>query len=183
MNNQILLHACCAICAGHPINLLKSEGYEPIVYYFNPNIYPSEEYQKRYNALKTLCEHFSCKLISEEYKPEKYQELMIGYEKHKEGSERCKRCIEYRLLASAKKAKELGIEKYTTTLSSSPHKNFEIISNIGKFIAQYYELEFLNYNFKKQDGFLKTTQIAKELNLYRQNYCGCDMSIKRILQS
>jgi len=116
----------------------------------------------------------------ENYENNFYNELMVGYENHKEGSERCKRCFEFRLLKSVQKANELGIENYTTSISISPHKDFEAIKSIGQKFSKYFDVNFMDFDFKKQDGFSKTTKIAKELELYRQNYCGCEMSMQRL---
>ena len=175
---KVLMHACCAICSGYPISLLREMGYEPVAYYFNPNIYPTLEYQKRLDALRKLCNELKCELIEENYERELYSEVMTGYENYKEGSSRCKRCFELRLLKTAQKAKELGIEYYTSTLSVSPHKNYNLIKQIGDFFSEYFNINFIDANFKKQDGFLKTMKIAKSLDLYRQNYCGCEISLQ-----
>ncbi len=179
---KVLLHACCAICAGHPILKLKEDGFEPVAYFFNPNIYPDTEYQRRQYAMEKLCKELDCKLIIDNTKRQFYSEIMTGYENHTEGSERCTRCFELRLLQSAFKARELGLKKYTTTLSSSPHKKFEVIQKVGLFFAKYFDIKFLDYNFKKQDGFLKTVKIADSLGLYKQNYCGCENSMQRLTQ-
>ena len=179
-NNKILLHACCAICSAHPIQLLKEQGYEPIVYFYNPNIQPLEEYSRRLQAQEELCKKLACELIIETYETEVYNEIMVGYEHHGEGSERCSKCFELRLRKSAQKAQELNINKYTTSISISPHKDFNKIRSIGEFFSNKFKVEFMPFDFKKQDGFLKTNTIAKELNLYRQNYCGCEMSRKRL---
>lgn len=180
-NKKILLHACCAICSGHPIKQLRDLGYEPVSYFFNPNIYPDTEFQKRLEAHKKLCEELNCELIVENYNPAIYYEVMEGFENYGEGSIRCKRCFELRLLKTVQKAKELGIDNFTTTLPISPHKNFKLISEIGKFFEGYFKINFLAVNFKKQDGFLKSNKLAKELNLYRQNYCGCKNSMERVM--
>lgn len=179
-SNKILIHTCCAVCSGHPIKLLREIGYEPVAYFFNPNIYPQREYFNRLEAQKKLCEALKCELIVDNYVPEFYQEIMQGFENHTEGSERCKRCFELRLLKSAQKAKELGIKHFTTSISISPHKNFEVVKNVGKFFSEYFDINFMDLDFKKQEGFLKTTLIAKSMNLYRQDYCGCQMSMKRL---
>lgn len=178
-NKKILLHACCAICSGYPIKFLRSQGFEPIVYFFNPNIYPAEEYCRRLNAQKKLCKALNCELIVENYEQDLYDEVMDGFENYEEGSERCKRCFELRLLKTIQKAKELGIENYTTSISISPHKKFNVIKQVGQFFSEYFKIKFCDYDFKKQNGFLLTNKIAHELDLYRQNYCGCNMSMKR----
>lgn len=178
-DKKILIHTCCAICAGHPISHLKELGYEPIAYFFNPNIFPESEYDKRADAMKTLCKALKCELIVEKYDSELYNEIMEGFENYTEGSQRCKRCFELRLLKTTQKAKELGISKYTTSISVSPHKNFNVVKEVGNLFSEYFNIGFMDFDFKKQDGFLKTNLISKSLNLYRQNYCGCEMSLKR----
>ena len=178
--NKILLHSCCAICSAHPIQLLKEQGYEPIAYFYNPNIQPHEEYLKRLQAQEELCKKLDCELIIENYETDLYNDVMVGYENHAERSERCGRCFELRLLKTAQKAWELNINQYTTSISISPHKDFNKIKTIGEDFSKKFEVEFLPFDFKKQDGFLKTNKIAKELGLYRQNYCGCEMSRQRL---
>lgn len=177
-NEKILLHSCCAICSGYPITLLKGKGFEPVVYFFNPNIHPESEYLKRLEAQKKLCEKMGCELIIENYKPEFYQEVMVGYENHEEGSERCKRCFELRLLKTAFKAKELGIKHIDTAISISPHKNYNLLKEIGENFCNYLKLKYLGIDYKKQDGFVKSNLIAKSMSLYRQNYCGCVNSLR-----
>lgn len=172
-NKKILLHACCGICSAYPIALLQELGYEVIVYFYNPNIYPYEEYKKRLEAEKKLCNHFNCKLIIGEYEPEIYYEYIKGLENEPEKGKRCDKCFTLRLEGCAKLAKELGIDLFTTSMVISPHKNYEKLTAIGLEIAQKYGLECLTTNFRKQDGFLKTNRIANDLGLYRQNYCGC----------
>lgn len=174
---KILLHACCGICSGYPISLLQDMGYSVVVYYYNPNIYPQSEYQKRLDAQKQICEHFNCELVIGDYEPEKYDNYVKGYEKEPEKGKRCDRCFELRLNSTAKKAKELNIEEFTTSIVISPHKNYDKITTIGKEIAKKYNIHYLDTNFRKKDGFLKTNNIAKSLNLYRQNYCGCKYAI------
>ena len=177
-SKKILLHACCAICSAYPISLLKDMGYSVVVYFYNPNIYPVEEYEKRLEAQKTLCAHFGCELIVGEYEPEIYYESVKGYENEPEKGARCDKCFELRLKKSAEMAKTLGIEEFTTSIVISPHKNYEKLTAIGQSIAQDFDLNYLAENFRKQDGFLKTNQISKSLNLYRQNYCGCKFARK-----
>ena len=174
----ILLHACCAICSGYPISLLKDMGYSVVVYFYNPNIYPTEEYEKRLEAQKTLCEHFDCELIVGEYEPDVYYECVKGFEDEPEKGLRCDKCFYLRLEAAAKLAKKLGINEFTTSMVISPHKNYEKLTLIGEKIAKDYGLEYFSQNFRKNDGFLKTNNISKSLKLYRQNYCGCKFAKK-----
>ena len=171
--SKILLHACCAICSGYPIELLQNRGYSVIVYFYNPNIYPQEEYQRRLEAQKILCKHLGAELIIGEYNPDEYYDYVKGLETEPEKGLRCDKCFELRLNNAALKAKELGIEEFTTSIVISPHKNYEKLTKIGAEVAQKNNIKYIPINFRKQDGFLKTNRIAKELNLYRQKYCGC----------
>lgn len=173
MENKVLLHACCAICSGYPITLLQKLGYEITVYFCNNNFDTEDEYNRRLNAEKTLCEHFNVKLITEPYSPQKFLDYVRGYENEPEGGARCIKCFELRLEDSAKKALELKINNFTTSMIISPHKNFKNLALVGETIAKKYNINFLAIDFKKKDGFLKTNKISKDLGLYRQNYCGC----------
>ena len=177
-SKKILLHACCGICSSYPISYLQNMGYEVCVYFYNPNIYPEEEYQKRLEAEKTLCKHFNCELIIGKYEPEVYYDFIKGLENEPEKGKRCDKCFELRFESAAKLAKELGINTFTTSMVISPHKNYEKLTQIGEQIAHKYGLEYLSTNFRKDDGFLKTNQISKSLNLYRQSYCGCKFAKK-----
>lgn len=177
-SKKIILHACCAICSGYPISLLKDMGYEVLVYFYNPNIYPQEEYQKRLEAQKKLCEHFQVELIIGEYNPQEYYNYVKGLETEPEKGARCDKCFELRLTKTAELAQKLSVKEFTTSMVISPHKNYEKLTKIGTEIADKYSLEYLSTNFRKQDGFLKTNNISKSLNLYRQNYCGCKFACK-----
>ena len=179
MKNKILLHACCAICSSYPIQHLLELDYEPVVYFYNPNIFPKEEYLKRLVAQTKLCEHFGCELIEGEYIPQNYFDYVRGFENEPEKGQRCDLCFEMRLEETAKKAKKLGINSFTTSIVISPHKNFEKVSQIGMKVANLYGINYLAIDFKKKDGFLKTNQISKSLGLYRQNYCGCKFSLRK----
>lgn len=171
--SKILLHACCAICSAYPVSFLKDAGYEVIVYFYNPNIYPDTEYVKRLEAQKILCSHFKVELIEEVYNQNEFFDYVKGFEDEPEKGLRCDKCFELRLDKTAQKAKELGINNFTTSIVISPHKNFQKLCNIGFEIAKKYDLNFEAIDFKKKDGFLKTNKIANSLLLYRQNYCGC----------
>lgn len=178
-SKKILLHACCGICSGYPISLLKDMGYSVVVYFYNPNIYPQEEYQKRLDAETKLCTHFGCNLIIGEYETEVYYNFVAGLENEPEKGLRCDKCFELRLRKTAQKCVELGINEFTTSMVISPHKNYEKLTKIGKDIAQEYNLQYFSLNFRKNDGFLKTNRISKDLGLYRQNYCGCKFALNK----
>lgn len=177
-DKKILLHACCGICSGYPISLLQDMGYSVTVYFYNPNIYPQIEYQKRLEAEQTLCSYLGCKLIIGDYEPEFYYEFIKGLEEEPEKGVRCDKCFELRLDKSAQMTKELGFKEFTTSMVISPHKNYEKLSKIGLQIALKYNLKYLPINFRKNDGFLKTNQISKKLDLYRQTYCGCKFALR-----
>ena len=125
--NKLLLHACCGICSGYPIGLLKELGYSPIVYFYNPNLDSKDEFERRLEAQKIVCDYHSVELLVETYNPNEYLERVKGLENEPERGVRCDNCIELRLLKTAKKAKELGINVFTTSLVISPHKNFQKI--------------------------------------------------------
>ena len=173
-DNKILIHACCGICSGYPIELLRDMGYTPVVYFCNPNLDTKEEYERRLEAQKIVCMYHWVELIAEEYNHEEYLNAVKGLETEPERGRRCDVCIRLRLMKTVEKARELGIKRFATSLVISPHKNFEKITEIGKSLAG--ELEYIAIDFKKKDGFLKTNNLSKELGIYRQNYCGCEFA-------
>ena len=173
---KLLLHACCGICSGYPITILKEMGYGVLVYFCNNNFDSEDEYNRRLEAEQTLCKHLNVPLIIEPYNHKEYLDYVKGFENEPEGGARCIKCFELRLRETAQKAKELGVNIFTTSMIISPHKNFKNLCIVGDNVAKEYDLEFLGIDFKKKDGFLKTNKISKELNLYRQNYCGCEFA-------
>lgn len=177
MQNKILIHACCGVCFSYPLILLRDMGYEPIVYYFNSNIYSETEFNRRYVELERYCSANSVKLIKEKYNHNEFLSFIKGYENEPERGKRCNLCFEYRLSATYKKALELKIDKITTTLTVSPHKISKNIFKAAKKVSKE-GIEFLEFDFKKKDGFKKTSKIAYDFGMYRQSYCGCEFSIK-----
>ncbi len=180
---KILLHACCGPCATHCIEVIRKDGLEPILFFSNSNIMPKEEYDKRLNAIQRLAEITGVELIIDEYDNEAWQGAIAGYEKEPEGGKRCTMCFTYNLSRAARYAVKNGLTKFSTTLTVSPHKNSEQIFGVGDMLAevatsQGASLEFVHYNFKKQNGFLNSVRLAKEYGLYRQSYCGCCYSIR-----
>ncbi len=178
MSNKILLHACCTVCFAHPNNFLRDSGFEVVCYFYNPNIYPLDEYNKRLLELKNYCVKNSFEFIEEKYEPEEFYKIAHGLENAPEKGERCLKCYELRLNKTAKKAAELGICRFTTTLTVSPHKISRNVFAAGNKAAQKYGVEFLPVDFKKKDGFKTTQKIAQYEGFYKQNYCGCEYSIK-----
>lgn len=178
--NKVLLHACCAVCLGHSIEKLLEKDYQPIVFFFNPNIFPNAEYQRRKNELIEFCELKKYKyIIEEDMSNEVWREFIKGHEHAPEKGERCNLCFQYRLQKTFEKARKLGIKQITTTLTISPHKISRNIFEIGKKICKNSEINFLEIDFKKENGFLLTNKIAEKYGFYRQNYCGCEFSIKK----
>lgn len=175
-NKEILLHACCGICSGYPISMLKELGYDVTVYFCNPNLDTEEEFNRRLEAQKTICSNFGVNLIVQKYDHKSFLEYIKGLENEPERGKRCEKCIELRLKHAACKTKELGFKIFTTSLVISPHKDFKLISKLGEAIANNNGIKYLSIDFKKKDGFLKTNKISKELNIYRQNYCGCEFA-------
>ncbi len=176
--NKLLLHACCAPCFCGSIERLV-ERFDVTAFYYNPNIQPKEEFIRREDALKTLIEHFpSVKLIVPEQDEIEFLTAAKGFEKEREGGLRCPECFKLRLTKTAEFLAEHKDEYdfFATTLTVSPHKNAPLINEIGRQIASEYGVEYLDSDFKKQNGFLRSITLSKELGIYRQNYCGCDFS-------
>lgn len=172
---KLLLHSCCGPCSTQVIEVLK-ENFDITIYYYNPNIDTNEEYQHRLEEQKRYCEVVGIKVIEDGYNSEEFLSQVKGLEKEREGGARCPVCFKLRLEKTANKAKELGFDCFGTTLTVSPHKNAEIINCIGKAVQQSTAIEFLEGNYKKQDGYKKSIELSKKYNLYRQNYCGCIFS-------
>lgn len=173
---KILLHSCCAPCSSHVITYL-APYYNITVLYYNPNIYPKEEYEKRkqeqiklINELNTpnKLDYLDC-----DYDNDVYEELIKGYENCPERGARCPICFKLRLEKTAKLAKEHNYDYFCTTLTVSPYKNATQINEIGASLSNKYQIKWLYSDFKKEDGYKKSIELSKKYNLYRQNYCGC----------
>lgn len=175
---KLLLHSCCGPCSTHVINVLKDK-YDLTIFYYNPNIFPQQEYQKRLEEQKRYARIMDIDVIEGEWDESEFIKLAKGHELDKEGGERCSICFRLRLEKTAKVAKENGFDVFATTLSVSPHKNTLMINKVGEEISQAEQIEFLPENFKKQNGYLDSVQLSKKYNLYRQNYCGCRFSIRK----
>ena len=179
----LLLHSCCGPCSSATIERLLP-FFDVTVLYYNPNILPKEEYEKRKKEQIRLLEILNesndnkIKFLDCDYNPKDFARAIEGLESLPEGSERCEKCFKFRLEKTAKLAAEKGFSYFTTTLSISPHKDSQVINKILIELGQ--ELSKNNYktkpllaDFKKENGFLRSTELAKEFNLYRQTYCGC----------
>ena len=165
---KLLLHACCAPCSSSCIERLK-EYFDLTVYFYNPNMDSREEYSLRASEQKKLCEWFAVPLILEDYLSEDFLSIAHGLENEKEGGARCKKCFSLRLKKCANYAKANGFEYFTTSLTVSPLKDVERLNVIGKSVGESVGVKFLPSDFKKKNGYA----LSRELNLYRQNYCGC----------
>lgn len=174
---KILIHACCAPCSSEVLNELKQHA-DITIYYYNPNTYPYEEYMKRYDEFTKLPYQFE--IINETYNEEEYLKYVNEYKHLKERSIRCYKCYELRLIKTAQKAKELGFDFFTTTLSISPYKNSKWINEIGCKLSEEYDVKFMYSDFKKNEGYKKSIMLSKEYNLYRQEYCGCRFSLEEL---
>lgn len=163
----------------YPYENLRAQGFEPVVYFFNPNIFPQEEHDRRCEELVNYCEKKGIEYFVEKGSHDEWLDFIKGYESEPEKGLRCEKCFEFRLEKAVQKAKELNIEDFTTTLSVSPHKDSDVIFETGQKVSIEYGLTFLKENFKKENGFLKTMKIAKENDFYRQSYCGCEFSLKK----
>lgn len=176
---KLFLHSCCAPCSSYCLEYL-SEYFEITVFYYNPNIYPPEEYQERAAEQKRFIESFPAKhpisYIEGVYDTKRFYEMARGMEKLPEGGERCFACYELRMREAAAMAKEGGYDYFTTTLSISPLKNAEKINEIGEALEAELGIRHLPSDFKKKNGYKRSTELSKEYELYRQNYCGCVFS-------
>lgn len=168
---KLLLHCCCAPCSSAVIEKLK-EYFDITYLYFNPNIFPENEYVLRREQFEKL----GVKVIDIGYEHNKFLDLVKGMENESEGGRRCNVCIAMRMDKAFEYAKSHNFDIVTTTLSISPHKNAEFINLTGENLEKKYKIKYLHADFKKENGFLRSTQIAKQVNMYRQNYCGCEFS-------
>lgn len=171
---SLLLHACCAPCSSYTLEYIHSY-FNIILYFYNPNIAPSEEYSYRHSELVRLVKEMRLDIpvICEEYAPQPFYELAKGLETLPERGERCRKCIELRLRSTALKAKELGCDYFTTTLTISPHKNAAFINRCGGALAEELGVNYLFSDFKKHEGYKRSIELSRIHNLYRQDYCGC----------
>lgn len=177
MKKSILLHSCCGPCSTVVISKLSTD-FNVTVYYYNPNIEPFDEYLHRRNEQILFLNQFNpeIKLIDGDYDNFTYHEKIKEYAHLKEGSNRCYKCISFRMEETAKYAKENNYDYFDTTLSVSPHKNSDWINEIGELLEKKYQIKYLGGNYKKNDGYRESIILAKKYNLYRQDYCGCLMS-------
>lgn len=187
---RVLLHACCAPCSSAIVEWLLAHKIEPVIYYFNPNIYPQEEYEIRKNESKRHAESLGIRWIDEDYghglpvtgygeSHEEWRCAVTGLEKEPERGKRCEACFYHRLLATARKAQELGIGWFATTLASSRWKNLEQINAAGMRAAQEANVRFWAQNWRKDGLQERRNALLKEYGFYNQLYCGCEFSMPK----
>ena len=172
---RLLLHACCGPCASSVLEYL-TPLFDVTVYFYNPNILPKEEFIKRENALKDVIAHFDgVKLIIPEQDEIEYISYVKGHKNDREGGARCSLCFTLRLKKTAEflKSHSDEFDFFATTLTVSPHKNAPLINQIGNDVANKIGVKYLSSDFKKRDGYLRSTVLCREWGIYRQVYCGC----------
>lgn len=178
---KLLLHSCCAPCSSYVLEYL-SRYFSITVFYYNPNIYPEEEFIKRIDEQKRLIAEMPLKnpvgFMEEGYHSERFYAAVKGLEHIKEGGERCFACYRLRLEETARLAAEKGFDYFTTTLSISPYKNAPKLNEIGEELGGIYGVRYLVSDFKKKNGYKRSTELSAQYGMYRQNYCGCVFSMR-----
>ncbi len=174
----LLLHVCCGPCSTHVVDLLKST-YHLIGFFYNPNLYPEEEFNKRLEATARVFREGLCVLWVLPFDPAPWMEIVRGLGGEPEGGKRCEICIRHRLEVTARVAEAASVGSFGTTLSVSPRKRSLLINKIGIELSRTHGSSFYVADFKKKDGFLKSVQKSRHLGLYRQDYCGCCFTMRR----
>ena len=175
---KLLLQCCCGPCSSYVLEYL-TKHFDVTVLFYNPNIQPEEEYDKRLFWMREVQSKYpeSVKLIECCYDGEKFISESRGLEKEPEGGERCTKCFWLRLRETARLAKEKNFDYFCTTLSVSPHKDENRLNDIGLELEKEFGVKWLPSDFKKREGYKRSTQLAREYGLYRQDYCGCLFSL------
>lgn len=175
---KLLLHICCIGCGVSILDKLSTE-YDVYLFFYNPNIFPTGEFKKRLNEVRRIAELYKLNVIISHATHRQWRKMIKGHEDEPERGGRCTVCYRDRLTKTARRAKRLGFDAFTSTLSISPHKNYPVIKKIGDELAKELKIEFIDEDFKKNGGFQKSCEISKKLDLYRQDYCGCEFSIRK----
>ncbi|MBK5199904.1 MAG: epoxyqueuosine reductase QueH [Spirochaetaceae bacterium] len=171
-DKRLLLHVCCGPCSTTSIKRLIEEGFEITLWFSDDNIYPEKENLLRYENLLIVAKEYNLKTLYKPYNHQAWLDTIKGYESEKEGGKRCDFCFNYNLYTTELKAKELGIPHFATTLTVSRYKNSKSIFSIAASMEG-----FLEFDFKKRGGYEESIRLSKDLNLYRQHYCGCEFSL------
>lgn len=177
----LLLHSCCAPCSSYVLEYL-SQYFEITVLYYNPNIYPDEEYWKRVKEQQEFIRKFPAEhpisFLEGAFEKERFYDTVRGVEQIPEGGERCFRCYRLRLTEAARLAQKLQMDYFTTTLSISPLKNAQKLNEIGGQLAEEYGVNYLYSDFKKKGGYQRSVELSHQYEMYRQDYCGCVFSMR-----
>jgi predicted adenine nucleotide alpha hydrolase (AANH) superfamily ATPase len=177
---KVLLHICCGVCAASASEQLMCEGHTITGFFYNPNIHPADEYGKRLEAAREVARQRGFKLVEGVYDRENWFQLVKGKEYEPEGGKRCEMCFRMRLEKTYEYFLKKGqFDAFTTTLSAGPMKDALLVNRIGFGIG---EDRFITANFKRKGGFSRATELAREWELYRQNYCGCIYSKEEMLK-
>lgn len=175
--HQVLLHACCAPCSSAIVEWLLAHDIEPVIYYYNPNIYPREEYEIRKQESQRHAQSLGIRWIDDDYSHEDWLKAVCGLEDEPERGRRCETCFYVRMLATARKAQELHIPYFATTLASSRWKNLEQINAAGeKAAAEVSEVRFWAQNWRKDGLQERRNELLRTYQFYNQQYCGCEFS-------
>ena len=174
---KIVLHICCGVCAAGVVERLTLEGHQVLGLFYNPNIHPLEEYERRLEAAYKVANELNFPLEAGPYTPEEWLKETSSLENEPEGGRRCKVCFRLRLKKTHLYLKDYDWDAFTTTLTISPRKSADVINQVGQEIGGD---TFLVRDFKKKEGFQQATELAKKWALYWQNYCGCIYSMRRI---
>lgn len=172
---KVVLHICCGVCAAGAAHVLLAEGHEVTGYYYNPNIFPSDEYHRRLAAAAQAAQHLDIRLIEGPYNTDEWYGAASSLANEPEGGRRCEVCYRMRLQQTFLFMQEIRADCFTSTLTISPHKSALVINRIGQEVGG---AAFLPRDFKKKEGFRKASELARNWGLYRQNYCGCEYSLK-----
>jgi predicted adenine nucleotide alpha hydrolase (AANH) superfamily ATPase len=175
MKPSLVIHVCCAPDEAYVVQLMK-ESRELHCYFCNPNIAPPEEYDLRLSEAKRVAELYGVPFTADGYTPGAWEQAVAGAEKTPEGGERCRRCFMLRLRRTAAFCRATSRPSFATVMSISPHKSVRLLDECGMIAAREAGVEYEPFDFKKKDGFRKSTVLSRELGLYRQDYCGCRLS-------
>jgi len=181
MSQKLLLHACCAPCSIAVIDELR-HAYDVTVFFYNPNLFPDTEYEKRKREVVRVCGEWGIPMIDGDHESAVWEELVGGVRQEREGGPRCAACTLLRLSKTAERALADGFELFATSLTSSSRKNATVINAQGQAVGRAKGLEFLDKDWKKDGHTEKGRQMVAERKIYRQNYCGCRFSYQEMLE-
>lgn len=177
MKPRLALQVCCAPDEAWAVQSLR-DTCQLHCFFCNPNIYPPEEFDKRRDEAASVARHYGVEFTADPYLPDQWEKAIAGHEHTPEGGERCYHCFLLRFRRTARFCRESGILRFATVMSISPHKRIEMLDRAGHAAAEEYGVEYVPFNLKKKDGFKKSIELSRELGLYRQDYCGCRLSLR-----